>query len=469
MTTAARLDEDAPLMLSVSGARGIVGRSFTPAVAASFAAAFGGLLRAQVGERTPLVVLGRDGRVSGQMVAAAAAAGLASAGCRIVDLGVAMTPTVGVAVLHHGADGGMVATASHNPIEWNGLKCIDRHGGAPPSAVASAVIDAFRTGRIRYVDSLDTGAIRTDAGADAEHIDRVLQQVDAPTIRRAAFRVVLDSVNGAGCGPGRFLLEQLGCAVSHLNGEQTGVFAHVPEPTETNLGDLCRAVREQPGVACGFAQDPDGDRLAIVDEQGCYLGEEYTLVLAAQRFLERRGGGPIAVNLSTSRMIDDLAARHRGASVIRTAVGEANVAAAMRARGASIGGEGNGGVVVPEVCWIRDSLVAMALVLDLLAAEQRPLSAIVASLPRYQMIKHKLDLSAVGGVAAVRSGIDRVKSRFADQRINDADGVRVDFADGWVHLRPSNTEPIARLIAEAETRERAWEIIDEVAVAAGLA
>lgn len=455
-------------MLSVSGARGIVGKSMTPAVAADFAAAFGSELTHRIRDRAPTVVLGRDGRLSGEMIAAAAAAGLASTGCNVIDVGVAMTPTVGVAVQHLQADAGMVATASHNPIEWNGLKCIEGNGGAPPRKVADEIIDRFRARRTALVESQRTGSIRRTDDVVTEHLRRVLQLVDGPRIRDARLGAALDSVNGAGCAAGRELLEQLGCRVMHLNGEQTGLFAHVPEPTETNLGDLCRAVRDEGTLAVGFAQDPDGDRLAIVDERGVYIGEELTLVLALKRLFDRRGGGIVVANLSTSRMIDDLAARYPNGRVLRSPVGEANVAAVMRTHGAIAGGEGNGGVIIPEVCWIRDSLTAMALVLDLLAADRRPLSAIVADMPRYEMIKHKLDLSTLGGAEAVPACLDRVKHAFADERLDDADGVRVDFADAWVHLRPSNTEPIVRLIAEARTRERAWEILDEVAVAAGV-
>ncbi|HRP62690.1 MAG TPA: hypothetical protein PK400_05295, partial [Phycisphaerales bacterium] len=239
------------------------------------------------------------------------------------------------------------------------------------------------------------------------------------------------------------------------------------------------------GALCGFAQDPDADRLAIVDENGRYIGEEYTLALAARRVLQRdtstdqhvnmsKGGADeivLAANLSTSRMIDDVAAKFggSGARVLRTAVGEANVVEAMKPSGAIIGGEGNGGVILPGVCWVRDSLAAMALVLELLAAERKPLSAIVDEMPRYAMVKHKMDLSAIGGREAVEPALARVKQAFAGKRINDADGVRIDVVAGWVHLRPSNTEPIIRLIAEAKSDAEAWSLARSVADASGLA
>lgn len=461
----------APLMLSVSGARGIVGASMTPIVSGEIAAAFGSFLRGGLAKR-PTILLARDGRPSGEMLGAAATAGLLAIGCDVIDLGVVMTPTVGVMIDVLGADGGVVITASHNPIEWNGLKCLDQDGLAPPPAKASEIIDRFRSKRFSWADAESMGVVRHDDRGVAKHLERVLRLVDVDRIRARRFTVVLDSVNGAGCVAGRMLLERLGCEVIHLNGEPTGRFAHTPEPIEANLTDLCAVVASRHGSASpavvGFAQDPDADRLAVIDETGRYIGEEYTLVLAAKRALDRHGPGALAANLSTSRMIDDLAARYPGATVLRSAVGEANVVAAMKSAGALLGGEGNGGVIVPSVCWIRDSLSAMAMVLDLLAAESIPLSALVASLPRYEMIKHKFELAEVGGVEAIKPALARVERAFADCRVNSSDGVRIDFADGWVHLRPSNTEPIVRLIAEAGTRERVWELIDEVAVAAGL-
>ena len=235
------------------------------------------------------------------------------------------------------------------------------------------------------------------------------------------------------------LLERLGCTLVHLNAEPTGRFTHGPEPVEENVTELTQLTVAE-GADCGFAQDPDADRLAIIDETGRFIGEEYTVVLAAKRMFDLHGGGPIVVNLSTSRMIDDLAARYPGATVIRTPVGEANVAAAMQQAGAMVGGEGNGGVIFPKVCSVRDSLSAMTLVLSLLAAEGRPLSEIVAELPRYEMMKHRFDLKELGGNDAANEAVQRVTDRFAEQDLNTADGVRVDFADGWIHLRPSKAK-----------------------------
>lgn len=461
-----------PLMLTVSGARGIVGVTMTPAVAAAYAGAFGEFLTESTQQGRPLVCVGRDSRPSGRELAEAAIAGLASSGCDVIDLGIVATPTVGVVIGSRSAAGGMVVTASHNPIEWNGLKCLNAAGVAPPPEYVEKIIERFEAMSLGAIpDSPDE--VKRESSATEMHVDRVLAALDTEPIRAARFKVVLDSVSGAGCEGGRLLLQRLGCDVVHMNGEPTGIFPHAPEPLEENLRDLATRTASE-HAACGFAQDPDADRLAIIDETGRYIGEEYTLVLAARALLRRKGSGVLAANLSTSRMIDDLAAVHPGSRVLRTAVGEANVANAMKQSGAIIGGEGNGGVIFPPphgVCWVRDSLSAMALVLDLLATEKRPLSELVDEMPRYAMVKCKFDLadfaSASGAADAdIAASIERVKRTFADERIDTSDGVRIDFADGWVHLRSSNTEPIVRIIAEAKTEQRANELVEQTRSAA---
>ncbi len=460
----------APFMLSVSGARGIVGKTMTPIVAATFAAAFGTHVKSLAGARKPRLVVARDGRYGGESIARAVQGALAATGADVIDLGVAMTPTVGLMIRALAADGGMAVTASHNPIEWNGLKCLDGDGLAPPKVVADAIIARFRANEVSFVSPLDIGAITTDSTGASRHVARVLEVTQAHTrVPARKLAVVLDSVNASGCEGGRLLLEALGCSVTHIFGEMTGIFGHTPEPTADNLGDLASTVRAMNGrAACGFAQDPDADRLAIVDENGRYIGEEFTLVLAAQRMLELHGAGVLAANLSTSRMIDDVAARFPGSRVLRSAVGEANVVAALKPSNGLLGGEGNGGVILPPVCWVRDSLSAMALVLDLLASRSEPLSAIVDALPQYAIVKTKIDLQSIGGLAAVEGALIKLKAAFATERVSDLDGVRIDWPDGWVHLRASNTEPIARIIAEAPSRQRALELVAKCARAAGL-
>ncbi|MBX3354714.1 MAG: hypothetical protein KF724_03335 [Phycisphaeraceae bacterium] len=466
----------APLMLSISGLRGIVGESFTTDVARLYATAFAGWIdEGRPGAAAaPRICVARDGRRGGEAALGAVRDALQDAGCEVIDLGIAMTPTVGVAIAHHRGDGALVVTASHNPQQWNGLKALDSSGLAPPPERAAPLMARFKALRDGVGSAAATarvsrprGAATEDSHAAERHVERVLQLVDVPAIRRAGFSVVLDSINASGAIAGRMLLERLGCRLTHLNGDLSGVFSHTPEPLETNLGELIAAT-PRAGAAVGFAQDPDADRLALVDERGRYPGEEYTLALAVWRMLERRGAGVLAANLSTSRLIDAVAGHFAGSRVIRTAVGEANVAAALRREHGLIGGEGNGGVIVPSVTWVRDSLSAMALTLDLLAGRGRPLSEIVAQLPPTAMVKSKLDLAAVGGAAAVAPALERVKQAWSHASPNTVDGVRVDLDDGWVHLRASNTEPIIRIIAEAPTLARANALVDECRRLAGL-
>ncbi len=458
---------EAPLMISVSGVRGIVGATMTPVVAAQFAAAFGTWLKRRSPGDDFVVCLGRDSRPSGLMINRAASSGLMSIGATVIDLGVVATPTVGIMIDRHNAAGGMMITASHNPIQWNGMKSLNSDGLAPPVDEASQIIERFHKRDFEYVSVHKLQQSRIDDRGNALHVEKVLAAIDPEPIRSARFKVVLDSVNGAGCVAGRSLLEQLGCEIVHINGDPTGQFAHTPEPVKENLTQLATVVAKE-GAAVGFAQDPDADRLAIVDENGTYIGEEYTLALAAWRVFKRSGGGATAANLSTSRMIDDVAAKFPGSSVERTAVGEANVVASLKSKHGVIGGEGNGGVIYPPVCWVRDSLGAMALVLALMADKATTVSELVAELPKYAMVKTKYDLSNIGGAAVVPAMLQRVAEQYANERMNASDGVRVDFADGWVHLRPSNTEPIVRLIAEAESETRANELVKSFAACAGL-
>jgi phosphomannomutase len=466
------------LMLGVSGMRGVVGSTLTPEVVTRFAGAYGTwLVERHKGRGRPRVVLGRDGRAGGHMVRDAAAAGLTAAGCDVLDLGIAMTPSVGVCTDALG-DGGMVLTASHNPQEWNGLKLLFGEGGsskkaaaaAPSKAFADELIVRYREGRIRQARWDQIGDEDSDpAGVVSPmHAARVIAAVEKAgaamsLFRRAKLPVVIDSVNSSGSYLSAILMNALGCRLTHVNADGTGLFPHPPEPIEANLGSLGRAVKKAK-AAVGFAQDPDADRLAIVDERGRFIGEEYTLVLAARALIELRvlrAGMRIAVNLSTSRMIDDLAATH-GLVVVRTAVGEANVVEAMKQQRGALGGEGNGGVIWPAVTYIRDSLGAMALVLALLLKTRRTVSQLVAEMPAYAIVKRKVDLSArehaqpaIKAIAAAYRG---------SQRVDLQDGVRVDFESrsAWVHVRPSNTEPIMRLIAEAPTRPQAEALLDEI-------
>jgi phosphomannomutase len=398
------------------------------------------------------------------MFSAAVASGLLVTGCRVTELGVVMTPTLAHAIRAGRYAGGVNITASHNPLPWNGLKFLDDRGLAPDPQRAAEIARIRDNGKFRYVtDRLH--ALQTDDLAGERHVDAVLAAVEANLTPLRGIRVVLDSVNGAGCLDSPALLTSLGCDLIHLNGEPTGQFAHAPEPLAENLSQLCDAVRAS-RAAIGFAQDPDGDRLAIVDGAGRYVGEELTLALAVQSVLMRRPG-PVAANLSTSRLVDDLA-RRAGVRVIRTPVGEANVARAMLEHDCAIGGEGNGGVIDPRISLVRDSLSAMSLVLQLMAATGTSLAQLADALPRYRMIKQKVECPR----ERIDAAVERTGRTFAGSAgvlaVDRSDGVRVDFAEGWVHLRASNTEPIVRVIAEAADERTAAALVARVRGAAGL-
>ncbi|HIN09242.1 MAG TPA: phosphoglucosamine mutase [Phycisphaerales bacterium] len=446
-----------PLMLSVSGARGIVGETMTPEIAYAFASAFASLLHERLG-KLPSLCVARDSRPSGPELQSAVADAFVSSGCAVTDLGVIATPTAGVMIHALRADGGVVVTASHNPTPWNGIKCLDGDGLAPCVEDAQEIIRRFHAGTM--LDKCGGGSIEVNTLGNDTHIAKLLGVIDPTPMKDRLFRVVLDSINGAGCVSGFKLLEHLGCEILHLNGEPTGDFAHTPEPKKENLGDLCEAVKNF-NADVGFAQDPDGDRLAIVDESGRYLGEEYTLALAALRWLEQHPNSSTAANLSTSRMIDDIASS-LGCTTFRSPVGEANVAGAMKEHRCIIGGEGNGGVIFPRVCWVRDSLVAIMLTLDLMCDRGTALSSIVNGLPAYKMVKRAIDLRELGGHDVITAEIERLKEAHASEQLDDRDGLRIDFEEGWVHLRSSNTEPIARVIAEAGDEVTANGLADKV-------
>jgi len=458
---------DDPLMLSVSGLRGLVGRSLTPQVACRFAGAFGSWLKQQPGVSAegPTVVLGRDSRASGQWVCDAVTAGLIATGCRVVRVGILTTPGVALAVTQGRADGGMMVTASHNPAPWNGIKPLTRLGVAPPPEQAKQVIARYHANQIDWVDHTGVHPVQHDDDAAQRHVDTVLQTIEPDKVKAAKLKVVLDSVHGAGGPEGRLLLEALGVERVHLFAEPTGDFPHTPEPTKDNLTGLCDAVKEH-AADVGFAQDPDADRLAIVDDSGVYIGEEYTLALCVEHLLANCNASPtppVAANLSTSRMINDIAERH-GSRVIRTPVGEANVAEAIRAEQCLAGGEGNGGIIDPRVVGVRDSLVGMALVLEMLAERKQKLGEVVATIPSYALLKDKVpvDPELTARLAPVMS------EAFAEQQVDTQDGVRIDWPDRWVHVRPSNTEPIIRLYAEASTEAAATDVMKQVRDALGL-
>jgi len=442
----------AGLMVSVSGIRGRVGTALTPDVVARYAAAFGAWSIAQPGASTSIVV-GRDSRVSGPMFHHVVLGALQSVGCRVIDIGLTTTPTCQLAVEDHHAAGGLMLSASHNPIEWNALKFIGASGLFLEKHEGEAMRALVERG-IPYVTWDTLGTIEEDAYAVQRHIEKVLAipYIDVPRIRARRFAVALDCVRGAGAVILPRLLEQLGCDVTEINMEPDGRFPREPEPVAENLGELERLVKNT-HADIGFAVDPDVDRLALVSDEGKAIGEDYTLALAARLVLRHRRG-PVVTNLSTSRVVEDAAAE-AGVEMLRAPVGEVNVAVKMREAGAPIGGEGNGGVILPEVHLGRDAPIGVALMLQLLLEEGRPLSQLVAERPRYVIVKDKLDRPD----ASLDSVYQALRNAFPDATLDTQDGLRLAWADRWVHVRPSGTEPIVRVIAEAPTAEAASELV----------
>jgi phosphomannomutase len=426
-------------------------------VARRYAAAFACTLPAG-----PVLVT-RDGRANGAVLVEPVIAGLSQAQPRqVIDGGIAATPTTGVLVRHHGCVGGVQISASHNPAEYNGLKLFSSAGRVVPSNVGQQVLEQYRM--------LDAGCSMLDGArpgisvqpldnTTSAHLGLVEQIVDVGQIRSRGFRVVLDANHGSGSVLGKPLLERLGCDVTLLGGDPDGQFAHPPEPTAGNLAGVLEAVTRA-NADVGFCQDPDADRLAIIDEQGRYLGEEYTLAICADHVLCRTPG-PVVTNCSTSRMTEDLARKY-GVPFFRSAVGEANVVDEMLARHAVLGGEGNGGVIDPRVGMVRDSFVGMALVLDAMASREQLISDLADELPFYAICKTKIDLPR----DSVAAAIEALERSFGDAVSDRLDGLRLDWAspDGrgsWLLVRASNTEPIVRIIAEAPSSAEAERLCDQ--------
>ncbi|HEU4464115.1 MAG TPA: phosphoglucosamine mutase [Gemmatimonadota bacterium] len=443
------------LVISVSGIRGIVGEALTPEVVATYAAAHGAAAMARTGRRS--AVLGRDARVSGPFLAAAAQAGLRSVGCDVIDVGMACTPTILLAVEDRGAAAGIALTASHNPAQWNALKLASHRGMFLTPAEGAEVLSMAAEGRIpRAAWDSPGGCERADDATD-RHVERVLADplVEAEAVRARGFRVVLDTCAGAGSLPALPLLSHLGVDVVGLHLEPTGRFPRDPEPTAANLAELCDRVRSA-GADLGLAIDPDGDRLALVDERGEALGEDLTLALAADYVLSRRHG-TVVTNLSTSQVVDRVAESH-GAPVLRTAVGEVNVALGMLSVDSPIGGEGNGGVIHPGIHHTRDAPAGVALLLTYLALRGGTLSEAAGALPSYAIVKAKLPLDGIDGDALLAGAAEALDA----EQIDRTDGLKLLWPERheWLHLRKSGTEPIVRIIAEAPEPEAAARLLE---------
>jgi phosphomannomutase len=439
-------------MVSISGVRGIAGKSLTREVVLNWARAFGS--RAAPGP----VVVGNDSRPSRVMVRTAVFDGLMGMGCRAIDLGIVPTPTIAMAVRHHRARGGIAITASHNPAPWNALKFFGTDGLFLGVSEGQALQDLVRTREFESAGSSGTGTIEQDKSAVKRHIEAILAidllQIDRLRARR--FRVALDTVHGAGGPLLQELLDRLGCEVTCFHVEPTGVFPRDPEPTSENLRVLGREVAGA-GVDIGFVVDPDADRLAVLLEDGQAAGEELTLVAVADLVLRHRPG-PVVANISTTRALDDVAMRY-GHRAVRTKVGEAHVASKMVEIGAEIGGEGNGGVMFAPIHCVRDSGVGVALILQALVESGSSASKFFATLPRYEFVKERVELA---DLALAHKRLQQLPDKVAFGTPDRLDGFKWDFKDAWVQARASNTEPIIRVFAEARRRERAQELVHEI-------
>lgn len=436
------------LMISVSGIRGIFGSDLTPENLARFSAAYGAWAKGGT------IVLGRDSRVTGELCENIVTAALQSVGCNVIKLGIVPTPTVAMAVLRHNAAGGIVISASHNPAQWNALKLLnskseflDAHQGAEVMRIANEAGPS-------YVTYDKIGTVTTDDSISDWHIEEILKlpYIHADVIASADFHVALDAVNGAGSDIIPELFRRLGVKkIDLIHCTPNGIFPHNPEPLPEHLTDICNLVAQNK-ADIGFVTDPDGDRLAIIDNDGRFIGEEYTIAASLDFHLEKKKG-PIAVNLSSSRISDVIAEKH-GVECHRSAVGEINVVKKMQEIGAVSGGEGNGGVINPDLHPGRDALVGIAMVLQLLAERKCSMAEYRNSLPDFHIVKSKVELGSVNADDV----LEKVTRIYSNERINTIDGVKIDFSDGWVHLRKSNTEPIIRVYSEALSEQRAREI-----------
>jgi len=439
------------LMTGVSGIRGVIGEGMTPEVAMLWSGGFGTWVKGGK------VVIGRDSRPSGEMINHAVKAGLSAAGCDVDDVGVVPTPEAAFAVERRNASGGIIITASHNPQPWNALKFVREDGRMLTLQDFNELEHIVNQGPLRSVSWDRLGKIRDWDGADYMYLSAVtgLGILNLERIRSKRFKVAIDCVNGAGSKIYPELLEAFGCEVCVIHSDGSGIFPHPAEPKPENLGDLCETVISN---ACkiGFAVDPDGDRLAVVDEKGNPIGEELTLALAVQAILEHKKG-PVVINSLTSQVIDDVA-RSYGVDCHRTKVGEANVAAGIKEFKAAAGGEGNGGIIYPELHLVRDGGVGMAILLNYLASTKKQVSELKAALPEYKMLKVSYPLKTSDPSEIIQS----ISGCYPHDQSSYIDGLRISFDDGWVQTRSSNTEPIMRVFSEFRTEERATEMMKEM-------
>jgi phosphomannomutase len=460
------------LIKSISGIRGTiggkVGDNLTPVDAVKFASAYGTFLKNNSSKEKLTVVIGRDARISGSMIHNLVQNTLIGLGINVIDLGLSTTPTVEVAVPLEKADGGIILTASHNPKQWNALKLLNEKGEFLNGADGAKILEIAEAEAFDFVDVDSLGEITTNDSYMDIHIDEVLDLplVDADLVKTKKYKVVVDAVNSTGGIVIPNLLEQMGVEVVKLYCEPNGHFPHNPEPLKEHLGDICKLVLEEK-ADFGIVVDPDVDRLAFISNDGEMFGEEYTLVAIADYVLSKTPGNTVS-NMSSSRALRDITNKHNG-SYKASAVGEVNVVELMKKTNAIIGGEGNGGIIYPELHYGRDSLVGVALFLTYLANQEKTVAELRASYPQYYMSKNKIELTPQIDVDAI---LVAMTEKYKSEEINTIDGVKIDFASEWVHLRKSNTEPIIRIYTEAPTQveadKLASRIIDEIKVVAGI-
>jgi phosphomannomutase len=449
------------LIKSISGIRGTIGgtpgKSLTPIDVVKFTTAYGAWVATQGGNKK--IIIGRDGRISGGMVRDLVAATLQSIGCSVVDLGLSTTPTVEMAVKLENAGGGIILTASHNPKEWNALKLLNQDGEFLNAAEGQWILDYAERNDTSYAEINDIGTVVTDDTYIQKHIDIILAHplVDVAAIGKMNFKVVVDAVNSTGAISVPPLLRALGVNdVTVINGEVNGHFAHNPEPLPENLTGLCDTVKNS-GASLGIAIDPDVDRLCFVCEDGSLFGEEYTLVAIADYMLSHKKGNTVS-NLSSTRALRDVTEKH-GGQYFPSAVGEVNVVKKMKEVNAVIGGEGNGGVIVPELHYGRDALIGIALFLTHLARYGQSVKSLRGTYPNYFISKNKIALTEEVNVQHI---FEQIKKKYSEQPINTEDGLRIDFDNNWVHLRTSNTEPIIRIYSESGSEATADELAKRI-------
>ena len=443
------------LMISSSGIRGIIGESMTPELAVKVAKSYGKLIG-----KGP-VICGGDTRVSHDMVMSSVIAGLTSVGTDVICVGRVTTPTVQQMISAHHAKGGVVVTASHNPVQWNGIKLMNETGSFLTKDEFDAFLSHYDSDQIESVAWPEIGAVSYDDDALSKHIDKILSCIDVSVIKDANLNILVDANNGTGALADPILLDKLGVRYTILNPESHGRFAHDPEPLKQNLSEII-AELSNGDYDIGFVQDADADRLVILDETGHFIGEDNSLAFCVDHILGHEEANvtnkQVVVNLSTSNVIQFMAEKYN-ATLFQTKIGEPNVTAKLKEVSATVGGEGNGGVIYPKIGWGRDSLVGIVVALKHLAMSQKKVSDVIKTYPKFIMVRDKFTVSSR---EQVQQFLDQVKTQFQDEKCNTEDGVKVIFENAWLHARPSNTEPIVRIFVEAPNQEIADQILEKV-------